>query len=311
MASRSTRPSVNRRLRRPSSADYLLEVTTRSSSARRRRRQRALGWSLRIVFLLVLGVASFYGVRAAFDRFFYSNPDYTLERIDFALDGVMSREEALAASGLREGGNIFAVNLQVLEQTFQAIPMVQEVRIERALPDRIAVTLRARQPVAWVSASNGTEDPSTLPSSFLIDASGVLMKPRRILPEYLALPAIYGVDPEILREGEPLQTADLQKALELISELALRPDSLLRIRAMDLSRGFRIAVTNDEHATILFGTKDLDEQLDRLQTLLLHCAESGRSLETVNLMVRRNTPVTFAMAASSPHETQESGKKNH
>ena len=40
----------------------------------------------------------------------------------------------------------------------------------------------------------------------------------------------------------------------------------------------------------------------RLQQLLAHCDESGRALESVNLMVKRNTPVTFVASATPPPE---------
>ena len=45
----------------------------------------------------------FSGFRAALDRFFFKNAEYTLRRISFNLDGILTREEALAATGLREG----------------------------------------------------------------------------------------------------------------------------------------------------------------------------------------------------------------
>jgi hypothetical protein len=275
----------------------------KSSSARRRRRRRLLVWTFRLVALAALAAGSFYGARAAFDRFFFSNPDYTLQRIDLEMDGVMTREEALAATGLREGINIFAVNLQEIEAALRGLPAVREVRIDRLLPDRIAVTVRARQPVAWVSPSQDIADPSACPSAFLVDAEAVLIRPHRVLPEHLALPAIFGVDPEQLREGEVAGDDNLKSALALLAGLEARPDSLLRIRRMDVSRGYRIEVLNDENARILFSTEDPGGQLDRLQTLLLHCAETGRAIESVNLMVRRNTPVTFVMASATEHGT--------
>jgi hypothetical protein len=270
----------------------------KSSSARRRRRRHLVVWGFRIVFLAVLAAGTFYGARAAFDRFFFSNPDYTLQRIDLEMDGVMTRGEALAATGLREGINIFAVNLHDIEAALRDLPAVREVRIDRLLPDRIAVTVRARRPVAWVSPSMDIEDPSASPNAFLVDSEAVLMRPRRVLPEHLALPAIFGVDPEQLREGEVPGDENLASALDLLACLEARPGSLLRIRRMDVSRGYRIEVINDENARILFATEDPGGQIDRLQTLLLHCAETGRALESVNLMVRRNTPVTFVMASA-------------
>jgi cell division protein FtsQ len=251
----------------------------------------------RVLLLGVLAVGAFYGIREAFDRFFYSNPDYTLKRIDLELDNILTREEALSATGLREGINIFSVDLAAVEKVLRAEPMAEQVRIERILPDLIVVEMTARSPVAWIAAEGDHGDPSASPDSLLVDGKGILMRPRHILPEHIHLPAIYGVKSDNIREGEPLHSEDLRVALQLLAEVAARPESLLRIRSMDISRGYRIDVLNDANARILFSTSDFGEQLDRLQKLLLHCAETGRTLETVNLMVRRNTPVTFVMAS--------------
>ena len=63
-----------------------------------------------------------------------------------------------------------------------------------------------------------------------------------------------------------------------------------------------VEVVNDGNARILFAISDFEEQLARLQQLLAHCGESGRALESVNLMVKRNTPVTFVASATPPPE---------
>ena len=302
MTVRSSRKPHNRRLNRASAADYLLEVTTRSSSAKRRRRHHVWGWVFRLMFLFVLAGVAYYGAREAFDRFFYSNPDYTLKRIEMELDQVLTREEVLAETGLSEGINIFSIDLSALEKTLREVPMTAEVRIERILPDRLVIKVTSRTPVAWIASGTDVADPTASPDSLLVDAGGLLMRPRRILPDHLHLPIIYGVQSDNIQQGEPLHSEDLRMALLLLSEVASRPDCLLRIRSMDISRGYRIEVINDQNARVQFATGDFGGQLDRLQKLLLHCAETGRVLDSVNLMVRRNTPVTFVMASMPPSE---------
>lgn len=310
MIARSSRGSGNRRRKTRSSADYVLEVTTKSASARRRRRRALAGWMVRLVFLVVLAAGAFHGARTIFDRFFYSNPDYTLRQIDFELDGVMTREEALSETGLSEGVNIFSIDLHAVEKALRAEAMVKEVRIERALPDRLTVTITSRDPVAWVAAAGETGDPSASGDAMLTDEDGVLVKPRRLSPEYLHLPAIYGVKTDNIRLGAPLESEDLRNGLLLLKEIAARPAMLLRARSIDLTRGYRIDLVSDKNAVISFATNDFPSQLDRLQKLMHHCNESGRTLQTVNLMVKRNTPVTFVMAGGQePHSP--GGKKRN
>ncbi len=302
MANPRPPPKVNRRLRNSLSRAHLLDVRMRTSTTRRRRQQTIARWVTKLFLIATISAAAFFGLRTALDRFFFRNAEYTLRRISFDLDGILTREEALAATGLHEGVNIFTVDLAKVEAALREIPQVQDVRLDRKLPDQIDVSVTARRPVAWVAAPDEKGDPSASEKSLLVDASGFLLRPRRVLPEYFHLPAIYGVKSDNVRNGETLPGEDLRLALQLIETLARHPESLLHIRTIDISRGYCIEVVNDANARILFATSDFEEQLARLQQLLEHCDESGRALESVNLMVKRNTPVTFVASATTPPE---------
>lgn len=305
MPARAPVRKLNRRSRGSTRRDHLLDVRIRTSTARRRQQEKIGRWVCTLFLLAVIGTGSFFGIRAALDRFFFQNADYTLNRITLNLDNILTREEALSATGLREGVNIFSVDLAKIEASLRAVPQVATVRIERELPDHLAITVTAREPVAWVAAEGETGDPSASDKSLLVDADGFLMRPHHMLPEYFHLPAIYGVKSDNVRAGAPLESEDLHIALRLIDTVARDPQSLLRIRTLDISRGYCIEVVSDRNARIVFGAGDFEEQLARLQKLLAHCDESGRTLETVNLMVKRNTPVTFVIAAAPPQEIAE------
>jgi cell division septal protein FtsQ len=289
---------VNRRLRSNLTRANLLDVRMRTATARRRRRAIIFRWFTNVFLVVAVGVGAFFGLQAALDKFFFKNPEYTLRRISFELDEILTRDEALAVTDLREGVNIFSVDFAKVEVALREIPQVQDVRLVRKLPDQIDVSITARRPIAWVAARGETGDPSASEKSLLVDAGGFLMRPRHIMPEYFHLPAIYGAKSDNVRDGEPLPGEDLRLAVRLIETVARHPNSLLHIRAIDVSRGYCLEVVNDANARILFGTGDFEEQLARLQQLLAHCNETGRSLERVNLMVKRNTPVNFVPVAN-------------
>jgi hypothetical protein len=122
------------------------------------------------------------------------------------------------------------------------------------------------------------------------------MKPRIIQPEFYHLPVIYGVQSDNIRDGEPLHNEDLHRALALLDEVARHPECLLNIRTMNISKGYCVEVVSERNARVCFSTEDYSEQLARLRQLLEPCRDSGRELDSVNLMVKRNTPVTFVMA---------------
>lgn len=295
---RRTSPTVrsNRRLRSSGPGQRLLHVKVRAVTARRQRRQKLSSFFWVSALLVLLCAAAWVGISTGLEKFFFSNPEYTLKHVTLELDGIMTREDAIEETGIREGENIFRADLAHAESALRAIPMVADVTIERQLPDQIAIALTARRPVAWVAPLEKDADPYSSETSFLVDASGFLMKPRLVQPEHYHLPVIYGVHSDNIQDGEPLHNEDLHRALALLDETARHPECLLSIRTMNISKGYCIDVVNDANARITFSTEDIPEQLARLRQLLEHCRESGRELDSVNLMVRRNTPVTFVMA---------------
>jgi len=301
MASRSTTRKVNRRVGGGSPRNHRLDVQIRVSTARRQRNEKLGRWIWNCLIFVALAVGSVFGIRYALDRFFYHNADYNLSRITLNLDNILTRDEALAETGLKEGVNIFSVDLNKVEATLRENQQVKDVQIERELPDHLTITLTGRTPVAWIADG---ADTVLSEKCLLVDDDGYVMKVRHIQPEYYHLPAIYGVKSDNLADGTSLESEDLRLALQLLRTVDQHPECLLHIRSMDISKGYCIEVVNDSNSHITFAATDFEEQLGRLQKLLAHCNETGRTLETVNLMVKRNTPVTFVAAAAPAAEAE-------
>ena len=291
----------NRRHRPTGRGQHLLNVKVRAVTARRQRRQKISSFFWVTALLAILCIAAWLGIATALDKFFFSNPDYTLKHVTLELDSVMT--------GIREGDNIFRVDLANAEKALRAVPQVGDVCIERRLPDHISITVTARHPVAWVAPIEKDADPFDPEKSLLVDDAGFLMKPRIIQPEFYHLPVIYGVQSDNIRDGEPLHNEDLHRALALLDEVARHPECLLNIRSMNISKGYCVEVVSDRKARVTFSTEDYSEQLGRLRQLLEHCRDTGRELDSVNLMVRRNTPVTFVMAPPAAEKIASPGQR--
>src|SRR4029079_14490710 len=71
-----------------------------------------------------------------------------------------------------------------------------------------------------------------------------------------------------------------------------------QIREVDVSKGYCLLVTDKNHIQVVFGFDHLDTQMQRLEQFLVYSDDSHRELETVNLLVARNIPVTFARPVS-------------
>ena len=286
--------------RRTPRGQRMLNVKMRAATAKRKRQQFLMGFSMAIVGLILTCGLGWFGISRGLDKFFFSNPAYNIAQLELELDGVMTPEDFRAETGIFEGKNIFEININETDHLLRTIPMVADVSIERVLPDGIRVTLHSREPVAWVSSSNdptATYDVSTM---LLVDASGFLMRPRLVPQEFHSLPVIYGVNSKDILEGKPLQNDDLKKAIALLDEAAAHPGSLLRIQSLNISKGYCIDALTDQNARVKFGRSDFRTQLDKLERLLEHCRDTRRELDSVNLMVAKNTPVKFVVASLPP-----------
>jgi Cell division septal protein len=237
----------------------------------------------------------YVGAREGAKRFFFENPDYQLRTIELQTDGTLQREQILKVAELREGENIFSVNLGRVRDSVQRLPQVDEVEVVRKLPGEIDIRVVERKPVAWITGDKQISDPFVSDVAFLVDARGVLMKEKKLLPEYLGLPLISGCSSESLEAGKIVESLEAKTALELL-RLSTRSfmQTRFQIREIDVSKSYCLVVTDKNHARVTFALNDLDAQLQRLEQFLVYCDDSKQELETVNLLVQRNIPVTFA-----------------
>jgi len=277
---------------------HLLDVKVRSRSATQHRNRRVVVSVSKVLLLIVLCAGAYLGVREGARRFFFDNPDYELKTIDVQTDGTLQRDQILGTAGLFDGENIFRVNLSRLRDQLQQLPQVDEVQVTRKLPGEIDIKIAERKPIAWVTRENEISDPFASDAAFLVDARGVLMKEKKLLPEYLGLPLISGCTSESLDAGKTVGSADARAALEL---LRLSTGSFMQtrfqIRQIDVSKGYCLLVTDKNHTQVTFGFDHLDVQLKKLEQFLIYGDDSKQELATVNFLVQRNIPVTFTKPA--------------
>ncbi|MEY2440194.1 MAG: hypothetical protein QOI34_1579 [Verrucomicrobiota bacterium] len=277
---------------------HLLDVKVRSRSATQHRNRRVLVVLSKVALAALLCSGLYFGAREGAKRLFFANPEYQLKTIEVQTDGTLQREQILKTAELREDENIFSVSLADVRDRLQQLPQVDEVQIVRKLPGEIDIKVVERKPVAWITRETEVSDPFASDAAFLVDARGVLMKEKKLLPEYLGLPLIVGCTSESLEAGKTVESSEATAALEL---LRLSTGSFMQtrfqIREVDVSKGYCLLVTDKNHTRVSFGFDHLDMQLKRLEQFLVYADDSKQELATVNLLVQRNIPVTFTMPA--------------
>jgi cell division septal protein FtsQ len=273
---------------------HLLDVKVRSRKAAHHRNRKVLVVLSKLVLATGFCVAVYLGALEGAKRFFFENPEYQLKTIEVQTDGTLQRDQILEVADLHEGENIFKINLARVHDRIQQLPQVDEVQVMRKLSGEIDIRVVERKPVAWLTSEKEFSDPFVSDAAFLVDARGVLMKQKKLLPEYLGLPLILGCSSESLEAGKIVESSEAKTALELL-RLSVRSfmQTRFQIRDIDVSKGYCLLVTDKNHTRITFGLNDLEEQLQRLEQFLVYCDDSKQELETVNLLVQRNIPVTF------------------
>jgi cell division protein FtsQ len=292
------RLSTSRQRRR----QHLLDVKVRAKKAAAKRTQGVL-FSICILVLVgsVLGGIAF-GAKNALNALFFANPDYAVKTIEVHADGTLTRDTILKAVGLSEGTNIFSISLPQVQEKLANLPQVEESHIQRILPDRLAISIQERRPVAWIVPPGSNISSFNFANAYLIDHRGILLKTKSLAPEYLGLPLILGVDISNYLPGQPLEQEEVKAALELLRTASEILPARLQIQTIDVSKGYCLIVTDKERANLTFSPDQLEQQLRRLEVVLNYCDQNKKELQTVNLLAQRNIPVTFVPPAD-PEES--------
>lgn len=296
MSRRSTSSRRSNTLRRKSS-HHLLEVKMRTNSVRRQKSRKFFEIFFKIACLLFLLSGAYFGGSFLLNKFFFKNPDYNIKKIQTSLDDVLTLSEVEAIIGLREGMNIFSFHLGVAEKTLNDLPDVKKAHIERVLPNTIQITLERRVPILRLATS--PEETFVPGQSFFIDEAGIVISPAKFNTTLLDLPTIEGISLAGIQPGQPLPDQKKNFILALWKELNNLGNTLLTVRSIDFSRDYWAVVTDTNKAQYTFGPDNLPAQLERLQKLLSYCQENNRQIETANLILEYNTPVTFKLNKSN------------
>ena len=140
-------------------------------------------WPMIVALVLAMGSAL-----AAYQvvNFLGQGDPFGLRALEVGGLRLLDGDDVLAASGLEVGTNIFAVDLEEVEQRLENVCWIERAMVMRKPPDRLAVEIVERQRSAWVE----------LGATYGIARDGVLLPKDRAPGESFAdlnLPVISGL----------------------------------------------------------------------------------------------------------------------
>lgn len=151
-----------------------------------------------------------------------------------------SEQEVLDASGLELGGNLYFINkFEVKRTMFARLPYVEEIRINRKLPDTLLVEVRECTAEAAVRDGDGcwllSDNGKLLEYAAAPDTSLVLLEGVALVEPALAAQADFGeasyragVALTLLREAERRGMRDKIVSIDLSDDTALSMEYLYR-----------------------------------------------------------------------------------
>ena len=157
-------------------------------------------------------------------------------------------EEIIRAIDIEEGDNLFFFDrFAALSRVFAKLPYIDEVSVERSLPNRVIITVTESQALAYIVLGE---------EKWTIDHScKVLGKAND--DELQGLIPIDGISPGTLMIGEPLQTADgSEEIVDFIAEVLyqLEERGLYReVGRVDFSNPRRVSFTYGDKYTVVLG----------------------------------------------------------
>ena len=231
-----------------------------SRNSRRRRRGRGLGGALlRLLCLLALGAALYFGATVFFQ----------VETVAVSGNSRYTQERIVQAAGIQTGDNLFRMNKnRMIQDVLQKLPYIETLTIRRSYPNAViiqvqewAAAARVERPDARPDYVDGTAELAQ--DDWLISVGGKLLE--RGGGDGTAIP-VSGLTPIAPRAGTALavpreEQGKLSGLLALLQTLEQRQETA-RVSQIDVSSASYMLLRYDGRFTVKMSySKDMDYQL--------------------------------------------------
>jgi cell division protein FtsQ len=245
--------------------------------AKKRAWARGLRYALYSALVLTLGVAALYAYSRA-DQFLASDAQFRLAapaadgggNPALQIEGVVhaSRNAILNAFTPDYGRSIYLLPLAERRRSLLAIDWVKDASLSRLWPDRVAVRIVERTPVAFIQIPAGGGSSSF--EAALIDADGVILRqPPRAR---FTLPVLAGIRPQ---QSQPMRQQRVTMALRLLQEIGTLSDQISEIEVSDTDNVNVVQQAEGRAVLLMLGNRNF---LARMQNFMSHYAEIHQRL---------------------------------
>jgi cell division protein FtsQ len=197
---------------------------------------------------------------------------FTVRDIDLNKCSYVTREEVAGMLSGAPQGNIWALSSKDIGRRLQSHPWVRSVAVRKVFPDRLAVRIEERHPVAMIN----------LDALYYVDDRGKIFK-RLTSYDPKNFPIITGFSQNDLKSNDAVTARNLKKTLELLraTETGALRQNVSEIH-FDAQDGYTL-VTRDSGLQLKIGAMELRQAMQRIEEAMPKLANLGQANGIVDL----------------------------
>jgi cell division protein FtsQ len=235
---------------------------------RKDNRKREIGrwrrYLMRLVFVAaaVVGAAVLYRLSgpafiaaASLRDFVIENPYFSVREIQVRGGEKISGNEIVTIAGLRQGMNIWKIDLTQIEAKIAKHPWVRQVLVHREFPRRITIDVEERTPKAIVAVRK----------LYYVDADGVLFKELEA-GDSMNFPMLTGISAAQLMAPDQAMRLRIREAVRLSDLMVQRSYQLSELHFDAPDR--LVVYTNQFPVALRMGWGNWEEKLTRMERLM-------------------------------------------
>lgn len=198
------------------------------------------------------------------------SPFFEVKTITVDGNRQLNEQEIKNFSGITLGTNIFKLNLAKAEERLSLVPLLKNTKLERVLPNKIAIHVVERKAVALLPVQN---------SFIKVDEDGVYLQKGNIAS---ALPIITGLNVKVNGPGESIESKYLPIVLNTLEKL---PRSLsIKLSEININEAGQVCIYTLEGVQGRMGLpKEIEYKGMVFQQVLNNLEKSGEEIQYVDL----------------------------
>lgn len=259
-------------------------------------------WIVARVALVVVAIGSTLALARLVEKHVQTSPSFATRTIEVTGVERLTRDEVLAAAGLREGQNVFVRGPEEAAARLMDHPWIASAEVERHLPASFNIRVRERRAVAVLS----------LGSLYLVSDEGIVFK-RVVAGDPVDLPIITGVDRAHFTEDRAYRTSLLLELVALVHDY--RSAGLMQrepIAELHLELDGAISMyVGDDAMLVRLGKAPFRDKLGRFRDVLARLARRRAEAAYVYLDNERRPDRVTVRLRNEPENTTEIAVPRH